>query len=95
MIFVIVVSTKKGALFLGDVHAREIVNPDLLLSFSLDLCREYTAQSSLKYGKASSSSFDKFDVRKVVDGLDVFIIPLVNPGPGSYQSYKHLTSYNA
>jgi Zinc carboxypeptidase len=75
----IVNGNKKAALFLGGVHAREIVNPDLLLSFSLDLCRAYTAQSSLKYGKASSSSFDKFDLQKVVDGLDVFIIPLVNP----------------
>ena len=56
-----------------------IVRTLIYFLVSLYLCRAYTAQSSLKYGKASSSSFDKFDLQKVVDGLDVFIIPLVNP----------------
>jgi murein tripeptide amidase MpaA len=73
---------KKALLLLGGVHAREIVNPDLLLSFSLDLCRAYTTQSGLKYGKgslSSSSSYDKYEIQNIVDRLDIFVIPLVNP----------------
>lgn len=72
---------RKAALFLGGVHAREIVNPDLLLSFALDLCKAYNDQSELQYGKnaSSSTSFTKSDLQKVVNGLDIFIVPLVNP----------------
>jgi len=34
--------TRHGIAFLGGVHARELVNPDLVLSFALDLCGAYS-----------------------------------------------------
>jgi murein tripeptide amidase MpaA len=67
---------RKGVLILGGVHAREIVNPDLVISFALDLCRAYSTKSGIKYGKAS---YDKSAIQKIIDGQGIFIIPLVNP----------------
>ena len=41
---------KNGLLFLGGVHAREILNPDILVKFTLDLCHAYTSKTGMKFG---------------------------------------------
>jgi murein tripeptide amidase MpaA len=65
-----------GVLFIGGVHAREIVNPDLLVSFALNLCQAYTSGTGLTF---EGRSYDPYTVRVLVDTLDIFILPLVNP----------------
>jgi carboxypeptidase T len=67
---------RPGVLFIGGVHAREIVNPDLLVSFALNLCQAYTSGTGLTFG---GRSYDSSTVRMLVDTLDIFILPLVNP----------------
>lgn len=76
---------RPGVLFIGGVHAREIVNPDLLLSFAQNLCQAYTPSSSgpvyfpgtgLVFG---GKSYSASTVQVVVNSLDIFIFPLVNP----------------
>lgn len=69
-------TNKHGVLFIGGVHARELINPDLLLSFALKLCQAYTDGTGLVFGAKSYSSSD---VKLIVDNLDIFILPLVNP----------------
>jgi carboxypeptidase T len=41
------VTPKSGILFLGGVHAREIVNPDTLVNLALNLCHAYTTNMVL------------------------------------------------
>ncbi len=67
---------RHGVLFIGGVHAREVVNPDLLLSFALKLCQAYTAGTGLTFGP---KTYPASTVQLIVDALDMFILPLVNP----------------
>lgn len=67
---------RRGVLFIGGVHAREIVNPDLLVSFALNLCKAYTSGTGLTFG---GRSYGSSIVRLLVHTLDIFILPLVNP----------------
>jgi carboxypeptidase T len=67
---------RRGVLFVGGVHARELVNPDLLVAFALRLCQAYTGNTGLTYGPKSYSSTQ---VKLIVDVLDTIIFPLVNP----------------
>lgn len=72
---------RRGVLFLGGVHAREIVNPDLLVSFALDLCQAYEGGTGLTFGQ---KSYDPVIVKLIVEALDVFVFPLVNPDGREY-----------
>ncbi len=67
---------KRGALFVGGLHAREIVNPDLLIYFVFRLCRAYAEETDLVIG---ATTFDNWIVDLVVENLDLFVFPLVNP----------------
>ena len=67
---------RRAVLALGGVHARELVNPDMLISLSIKLCQAYTAGTGLDFG---GTSFSSTDVKLVLDALDVYVIPVVNP----------------
>jgi len=72
---------RRGVLFLGGVHAREVVNPDLLVSFALDVCQAYASGSGLTFG---AKSYDSAIVKLIVEAMDVFVFPLVNPDGRDY-----------
>ena len=90
---------RNGVLLVGGTHARELINPDLLAGFALKLCWAYTNGTGLTFGgKAWSAT----DVRVAVDGLDIFIAPLINPdgrehvqSPTGYQWWRKNRSFNA
>lgn len=65
-----------GVLFTGGVHARELMNPDGLISWAFDLCEAYTAGTGLTYG---SYVLNADMVSLMLESLDIFILPLVNP----------------
>jgi carboxypeptidase T len=67
---------RHGVLFIGGVHARELVNPDLLAGWALDLCEAYTTNTGLTYGP---KTFEASTVKLLVEALDIFVFPLVNP----------------
>ncbi len=67
---------RRGVFFIGGVHARESVNPDMLLSLALKLCQAYTAGTGIGFG---GKTYTNTDVRLVMEILDLFILPLVNP----------------
>jgi carboxypeptidase T len=73
--------SRTGILFLGGVHARELVNPDLLVSLAADLCSAYMGGTGLTYG---GKSFDAQTIKLIVEALDVWIFPLVNPDGRAY-----------
>jgi carboxypeptidase T len=72
---------RRGVLFLGGVHARELINPDTLVSLALRLCQAYDGGTGLTFG---GKSYDAGTVKLVVDTLDVFMVPLVNPDGRRY-----------
>lgn len=69
-------SNRTGVLFLGGTHARELVNPETVVSFALRLCDAYTHNTSLSFGP---KSYEASTVKLLVDALDIFLVPLVNP----------------
>jgi murein tripeptide amidase MpaA len=69
-------SNRTGVLFLGGTHARELVNPETVLSLALRLCDAYTNNTGLTFGP---KTFQPSAIQTVVNGLDIFMLPLVNP----------------
>lgn len=70
-----------GVLFLGGLHARELINPDALVSLAFDLCYAYKHKKGIKYGgKSYSSSI----IQNIFSRLDIYIMPLVNPDGREY-----------
>jgi murein tripeptide amidase MpaA len=72
---------KNGLLFLGGVHAREILNPDLLVKFALNLCEAYTSNTGMKF---QDKSYSADDIKQIVENLELFLFPLVNPDGRSF-----------
>jgi len=72
---------KIGLLFLGGVHAREILNPDLLVKLALNVCEAYISKTGMKFG---NKSYTADDVKQIVENLELFIFPLVNPDGRSF-----------
>jgi murein tripeptide amidase MpaA len=72
---------RRGVLLIGGVHAREIVNPDLLVRFAYYLCRAYTTGTGLTF---EGKEYSKEAVELIVKGLDLFVLPLVNPDGRAY-----------
>lgn len=70
------VSEVDGVLILGGVHAREWVPPDALISLAADLLEAYAIGTGLVYG---GKRFSAEDVRQVLQTLNLFIYPCVNP----------------
>jgi carboxypeptidase T len=67
---------RRGVLLIGGVHAREVVNPDLLVSFATRLLQAYTTNTGLTFGAVA---YDATLVQLIVNSLDLIICPLVNP----------------
>lgn len=67
---------RHGVLFIGGVHARELVNPDTLVGWALDVCEAYTTNTGLAYGP---KVFEASTIKLLVDALDIIVFPLVNP----------------
>ncbi len=70
------VSEADSVLILGGVHAREWVPPDALISLTADLLEAYAIGTGLVY---DGKRFSAGDVRQVLETLNLFIYPCVNP----------------
>jgi Zinc carboxypeptidase len=77
-----------AVLLTGGVHARELAPPDALVSFLEKLLTAYSAQSPITYpawvDPVDNVRYDSFTiswpwVQTVVDRLDLYVAPLVNP----------------
>ncbi|MDJ0702378.1 MAG: M14 family metallopeptidase [Leptolyngbyaceae cyanobacterium MO_188.B28] len=67
---------RRGVLLIAGIHARELINPDLLVWFALKLCQAYTANSGLTFG---ARTYDASSIQLLVNELDLFLLPLANP----------------
>lgn len=92
-------SERNGALLIGGTHARELINPDLLVRFALHLCSAYARGRGLTYG---GKAWSRTDVRLILEATDLFIVPQLNPdgrafvfAPGGDQWWRKNRSVNA
>lgn len=67
---------RPGVLLLGGMHARELINPDLLCIWAQRLSHAYQHETGMRFG---SVSYDAGMVRLIVNSLDILVVPLVNP----------------
>ncbi len=74
-------TNRRGVLFIGGLHARELVNPDTLASLAIRLCQAYTANFGLTFG---GKTYAAGVIKLIVESLDLFIFPLVNPDGREY-----------
>jgi murein tripeptide amidase MpaA len=65
-----------GVLFLCGVHARERGGPEIAIAFAADLLWAYERGQGLRYG---GKEFSASDVEAIVERLNVFVVPMVNP----------------
>jgi carboxypeptidase T len=72
---------RRGVLFLGGVHARELVNPDALIALATRICQSYTGNTDIVLG---GKTYPATTVKLLVDTMDVFMLPLVNPDGRTY-----------
>jgi carboxypeptidase T len=72
---------RRGVLFIGGVHARELVNPDALITLASRICQSYTNNVDIVLG---GKTYPASTVKLIVDGMDVFMLPLVNPDGRTY-----------
>jgi murein tripeptide amidase MpaA len=67
---------KRTVLMIGGCHARELVNPDLLLAFASELMYAYDKKIDLVFGTVVYGSWT---VQMIVQAIDIIIVPLINP----------------
>ena len=66
----------RGVLLIGGMHAREVVNPDLLLSLGSKLASAYATGTGISFGPVTHS---RTTVRLLIENLAIFILPMANP----------------
>jgi murein tripeptide amidase MpaA len=81
-------SPRWAVLLIGGIHARELAPPDALVSFLEKLAAAYAASSAITYpawtDPVNNIVYDSFTipwpwVRRVVEYLDLYVAPCVNP----------------
>lgn len=73
--------SRTGVLFVGGMHARELINPETLVEFALRLCTARANNTGLAFGPKTYSATD---VQLAVDGLSIIILPMANPDGRNY-----------
>jgi murein tripeptide amidase MpaA len=72
---------RTAVLFLGGTHARELINPETLISFALRLCDAYINNTGLAFGPRT---YDPGSIQSLVKTLDIVLVPMVNPDGRNY-----------
>ncbi|WP_369034813.1 MULTISPECIES: M14 family zinc carboxypeptidase [Streptomyces] len=67
---------RRGVLFVGGTHARELMNPDALVEFAVDLVVSYLTGTDIVYG---GRTWKAEDVKLVLESLDLHFVPCANP----------------
>jgi murein tripeptide amidase MpaA len=71
----------KGVLFTACQHAREWGGAEICVYFAADVLESYAASAGLQYG---GKTFSAADIQQIVEQMDVFVFPCVNPDGRHY-----------
>jgi len=74
-------SSRPGVYFIGGVHAREWGSSDILIYFIEQIEKAYHANTGVTLG---SKNFSPSDIQTIVNTLDIFVFPQVNPDGRNY-----------
>ncbi|SDO79815.1 Zinc carboxypeptidase [Streptomyces sp. cf386] len=69
-------ANRRGVLFVGGTHARELMNPDALVELAVDLVVSYFNGTNVVYG---GRTWTAQEVKLVLESLDLWFVPCVNP----------------
>ena len=72
-----------GVYFIGEIHTRKWVCPDILINFVEQIANAYSTNTGLTFGP---KTFSAAQIKHIVDQLDVYIFPQVNPD-GRHESF--------
>ena len=72
---------RNGALLIGGTHPRELLNPDCLVGLGFKLCWAYDNNLGLTFG---GKQWSRTDVELLVNGMEIFIVPNINPDGREY-----------
>ncbi|GAB3737751.1 hypothetical protein GCM10027598_65390 [Amycolatopsis oliviviridis] len=79
---------RPGVILMAGAHARELMNPELLYNWIFRMAYALSSQTSVYY---PGSDYGHSLVRLIVDSLDIFVVPMVNPdGRDIVLSAEHL-----
>ncbi len=81
------IQNRAGALFSGSLHAREWGGSDICVTFVVNLINAYRNNTSLSYG---GKTFTASQVRTLLENIDIFIFPDVNPDGKAYSQTQEL-----
>jgi murein tripeptide amidase MpaA len=69
-------SDRRGVLFVGGIHARELLNPDALVYFAFNLAYAYKENKDFVLG---GRTYTAAIVKMIIENIDIFILPCANP----------------
>jgi murein tripeptide amidase MpaA len=72
---------RRGVLLVGGVHARELMNPDLLVEMATHLILSYRNGTDLVLG---ARTWPAQDIRLLMEALDIYLLPCANPDGREY-----------
>ncbi|WP_181776465.1 M14 family zinc carboxypeptidase [Amycolatopsis pittospori] len=67
---------RPGVLLLAGVHARELINPELLYNWIFRVSYALSSQTPVYY---PAGTYEYGTVKLLADNLDIFVVPVVNP----------------
>jgi hypothetical protein len=69
-------AARRAVLIVGGTHARELMNPDAIVEFTIDLLLSYLNGTDIRYG---GKTFAADDVKLILEAMDIWLLPCVNP----------------
>jgi murein tripeptide amidase MpaA len=67
---------RRGVLLVGGTHARELMNPDLLVELAVDLLAAYTGGTDIVHG---GRRWPADEIKAMLEAVDLFMLPCENP----------------
>jgi zinc carboxypeptidase len=67
---------RRGVLFVGGTHARELMNPDAIIELAVDLLVSYMNGTDIVYGRRR---FPAAQIKLILEAEDLWLLPCLNP----------------
>lgn len=68
--------SRRGVLLVGGTHARELMNPDMLVELALHLVTSYLNGTDVVLGRRTWTASD---IAVLMESLDIYLLPCMNP----------------
>ena len=79
-------SRRPAVCFIGGMHGREWGSPDILVYFAMRLLRAYRDGKGVRLGHRN---FTAAQIRRIVEHLDIIVLPQVNPDGRHFSMEQH------